>query len=131
MMRRKTAVIIATTLGYGIVCGVVLGALYIKTTEPGSTAGAFWIEYVSLGVFPALAAFWLPRILWVVLAGVAGSLAVELVVSHLVIGCFTGRDCLETTLAATAVPFIYLYFIVSMPVSIIVSTLVGRRGSSE
>ena len=130
-MRRKDSIVLATTLGYGVICGLVLGALYIRATEPTSTEEAFWIDYVLLGVLPALVVLWLPRSRWITLTGVAGSLAAELVASHLVVGCLTAHDCVETTLAATAVPFVFLYCIVSMPVSIAVSTLIRRSGSSD
>lgn len=130
-MRRNDVTVVAIILGYSVACGSVLGALYIKATEPGAPAASLWLVYVSLGVFPALVVLWLPRIPWIALTYVAGSLAVELVTCHLVIGCSTANDCMGTTLAATAVPFVFLYCIVSVPVSILFSRLLRRGEASD
>lgn len=130
-MRRKGMIILGGILGYSLISGSLLGMLYIKATEPTSAATYFWVDYLLLGLLPVAVVFWLPRILWVALGGVAGSLVIELIASHLVVGCFTGHDCVATTLVSVAVPFAYLYCLVSLPLSIFVSSFVRRDGPSD
>jgi hypothetical protein len=109
---------------------MVLGAFFRKATEPTSATGAFWVEYASMGVLPALIVLWLPQSRWIVLTGVGASLAVELAAVHLIVGCFSAHDCIETTLAAIALPFVYLYCLISMPIAVVASTMIRRSGSA-
>lgn len=127
-MHRRRIVITATILGYSILCGVVLGGLYLKATQPSSNAPSFWIVYFLIGLSPAVVVLWLPRIQWMRLSVVAATLAVELVALHFRVNCTSSDDCIATTLAATALPFVYVYCLISAPVSLILS-LFGRGGS--
>jgi hypothetical protein len=112
-MRGKSVVVVPGIIGYSIVCGLILGALYIRAAEPTSRTADSVIFYLLLGLCPAAVVFWGPRIRWIAFSAVAVSLAIELAALHLTVGCITAHDCVETTLAAIALPFLYLYCLFS------------------
>ena len=130
-MRRKNVLAAASLMAYGIVCGAVLGALYVKATVPTAGTADLWFVYLFLGLCPAAVVFWLPRNQWIRLSAVAAALAIELIALHLTLDCRSSDDCLATTLAATALPFFYLYCLVSAPVAILASSLIDRGGSKR